>query len=122
MRALRPLLALGCALALAGALACGPGEEPNPVLGDWELAHDEHRRGEVLAIEATDLVLLTLRDGVIAAGETEIPVEFIVEEGRVRAVRQDGRGEHVIVILPGDRIQVELPIGVTAVYRRSGAS
>jgi hypothetical protein len=42
-----------------------------------------------------------------------------VEEGLVRLVREDGRGEHAIEALPDDRIRVELPIGVTAIYRRA---
>ena len=38
----------------------------------------------------------------------------------MRFVRADGRGEHVIAVLPDDRIGVELPVGVTAVYRTAG--
>jgi hypothetical protein len=44
----------------------------------------------------------------------------VVEEARVRFVREDGRGEHAIELLPDGRIRVELPIGVRAVYRRAG--
>jgi hypothetical protein len=40
---------------------------------------------------------------------------------RVRIVRGDGRGEHVVEVLPDDRIRVDLPIGVTAVCRRVGS-
>jgi len=35
-------------------------------------------------------------------------------------IRGDGRGEHLIELLPDDKIRIELPIGVSAVYRRVG--
>ena len=41
-----------------------------------------------------------------------------MEEGRVRLVRSDGRGEHTIELLGDAQIRVVLPIGVTAYYRR----
>ena len=50
-----------------------------------------------------------------------IPVTYIVEEKRVRAIREDGRGEHAIELLPDGRIRVALPIGVEAVYVRAGS-
>jgi hypothetical protein len=100
------------------AVACG---QQNPVLGDWELDRDESRRGAVLAAEATDLTALTFRHDTILAEATEIPVSYAVEEDRVRVVREDGRGEHLILVLPDGRIRVELPIGVTAVYRKAGS-
>ena len=60
------------------------------------------------------LVLLVL----VAPAAAQIPGEWIVEEGRVRLVRSDGRGEHTIELLADDQIRVVLPIGVTAYYRR----
>jgi hypothetical protein len=48
-------------------------------------------------------------------------VTWEVEGDVARAVRRDGRGEHRIEALPDGRIRVELPIGVSAVYRRAGA-
>lgn len=90
----------------------------NPVLGDWIVDRDQNRAGTVIAVEATDLAELSFRSGSIVAEDTEIPVTWAVEEHRVRAIRGDGRGEHGIDVLPDQRIRVELPIGVTAVYRR----
>jgi hypothetical protein len=108
-------LAVGL-LALAG---CG---RSNPVLGDWEIDRQENDRGVLLAVQAAELEKLSLDRGGATSGETRIPGEWVVEEGRVRLVREDERGEHLIEVLPDDRIRVELPIGVTAVYRRVGAS
>jgi hypothetical protein len=108
------------AAALAGLAllaACGR----NPVLGDWELDREVSSRGAVLAAEATDLGTLSLRSDAIVAKDTEIPVTWTVEGQVARAVRGDGRGEHRMELLPDGRLRVELPIGVTAVYRRAGS-
>jgi hypothetical protein len=114
-RLVRPLLvAAGAAVALAAA-ACGR----NPVLGDWEIDRAESSRGAVLAAEAADLATLSFERDAIAAPGVEIPVTYEVEGDLVRVVRGDGRGEHRVEVLPDGRIRVELPIGVTAVYRRS---
>ena len=104
-------LAIGV-LALAG---CG---RSNPVLGDWEIDRQENERGALLAVEAAGLEALSFDGDGAASGETQIPGEWIVEEGQVRLVRADGRGEHAIEVLAADQIRVELPIGVTAYYRR----
>jgi hypothetical protein len=105
------------AAVLCLALACGPA---NPVDGDWELDRGETGTGAVAAVVATDLATLHFdRDGA-TSGDTKIPGTWVVEEGVVRLVRADGRGEHRIVVRSEDRIEVELPIGVTAVYRRAG--
>lgn len=106
------------AVALFLAAACG---QRNPVLGAWELDRDETSHGAVLAAEATELTTLRFESGSIASPGTEIPVTYVFEEGVVRAVRGDGRGEHRIEVLPDGRIRVELPIGVAAVYRRAGS-
>ncbi len=104
------------ALGLAAIAACGAS---NPVLGDWELDREETARGAVFAVEATELERLSFtREGTLA-GNTEIPGSYLVEEASVRFVRDDGRGEHAIELLPDGRIRVELPIGVSAVYRRA---
>jgi hypothetical protein len=111
---------LGVALLLAAALgvaACGR----NPVLGDWELDRGETSPGAVLAVDATQLAALRLERDAIAAGDTTIPVAYVVEGDVVRAVRGDGRGEHRLELLPDGRLRVELPVGVTAVYRRAGS-
>lgn len=115
-------VARGVAIAAAAwiAAACD-GAGRNPVLGDWVIDRDQTRDGAVIAAEVTDLAEISLRRESIAAKDTEIPVSWIVEDGRVRAVRGDGRGEHAIEVLPEGRIRVELPIGVTAVYRRKGS-
>lgn len=113
-------LVLAGLLAAALAIGCGRGGS-NPILGDWEIDRGETRRGAVLAAEATDLATVTFRRDAIAAKGVEIPVTYAVEEGRVRAVRGDGRGEHVVELLPDGRIRVALPIGVEAVYRRAGS-
>lgn len=111
---LRSALALAIGLlALAG---CG---RSNPVLGDWEIDRQENERGAVLAVQAAGLETLSFDGDGARSGDTQIPGEWIVEEGRARLVREDGRGEHAIEVLAADQIRVELPIGVTAVYRRS---
>ena len=114
MTRIRPWAVLVVALL---ATACGR----NPVLGDWEIDRDENGRGVLLAAEATDLATLSLRASSITAKDTEIPVTWSVEGDVARAVRADGRGEHRIELLPDGRIRAELPIGVTAVYRRAGS-
>jgi hypothetical protein len=103
--------------AVLAAAACGR----NPVLGDWELDRGETPRGAVLAVEATDLATLSLRGDAIVAKGTEIPVTWTLEGQVARAVRGDGRGEHHVELLADGRLRVELPIGVTAVYRRAGS-
>jgi hypothetical protein len=108
-------IAAWAAVALAAA-ACGR----NPVLGDWEIDRAESSRSAILAAEAAELATLSFESGAIVASETEIPVTWEVEGDVVRAVRGDGRGEHRIEVLPDGRIRVELPIGVSAVYRRAG--
>jgi hypothetical protein len=113
------LRTLVVAAALAAAAACSR-PEPNPVLGDWVIDRAESSRGAVLAAEATDLAAVTLRRDAIVAKGVEIPVTWAVEGDTVRALRGDGRGEHVVHVLPDGRIRVELPIGVTAVYAKAG--
>jgi hypothetical protein len=105
---------LAAALATA---ACGR----NPLLGDWELDRSETSRGTVLAVEATDLAELRFESDAIVAPGTKIPVSYAMEDDVVRVVRGDGRGEHRVEVLPDGRLRVELPIGVTAVYKRAGS-
>ena len=109
---------LACFVAvLALAASCG---RSNPVLGEWEVDPRETPRGALLAVQATELESLTFdRDGA-TAGNTEIPGTWVVEENAARLVRADGRGEHRVEVLGEDRIRVELPIGVNAVYKRAG--
>jgi hypothetical protein len=112
---LKPALALAVGLlVLAG---CGR----NPVLGDWEIDRQETERGAVLAAEAAELATLRFESDAVAAPGVEIPVSYVREGDVVRVVRGDGRGEHRVDVLPDGRIQVERPIGVTAVYRRAGS-
>jgi hypothetical protein len=106
-------------IALLLAAACGRGG--NPLLGDWEIDRTESSRGAVLAAEAAELAALRFRKDAIVAGDTVIPVTYAVEGNAVRAVREDGRGEHRIEVRPDGSIQVELPIGVTATYRRAAS-
>ena len=67
----------------------------------------------------------TVDEEFLAAGlawmekQTQAGTPWIVEEGRVRFVRADGNGEHVIETLDEDRIDVDLPIGVHAIYKRA---
>lgn len=102
------------------AVACGR-LGGNPVLGDWEIDRDQTAKSARLAAEVTDLAELTFRDDAIVAEDVVIPVTYQVDGGVVRAIRGDGRGEHRIEVLPDQRIRVELPIGVTVVYRRKGS-
>jgi hypothetical protein len=117
-RVLPACVAATAAMALAIA-ACG--RLGNPVLGDWELDRDETSVTAALAAELTDLATMTFRDDAIVAGDSVIPVTWVVEEKRVRAIRADGRGEHAIELLPDGRIRVSLPVGVEAVYARAGS-
>jgi hypothetical protein len=114
VRALAPLFASLAAAALL--VACGAS---NPVLGEWELDRDETRYGAVLAAELAQLDQLSFGSESVVAGDVEISGSYVVEEERVRFVRSDGRGEHAIEILSDERIRVELPIGISAVYRRA---
>jgi hypothetical protein len=97
--------------------ACGR----NPVLGDWEIDRDDNGRGVLLAVEAAELTTLRFESASIASPGTEIPVSYVVEGDVVRVVRGDGRGEHRVEVMADGRIRVELPIGVTAVYRRAAS-
>jgi hypothetical protein len=110
---LKPALAL--AVGLLALTGCG---RSNPVLGEWEIDRQDNERGALLAVEAADLETLSFDGAGAASGETRIPGEWVVEEGRVRLVREDGRGEHAIEVVGEDQIRVELPIGVIATYRR----
>ena len=114
MTRIRPWAVLVVALL---ATACGR----NPVLGDWEIDRDENGRGVLLAAEAAELRTLRFESASIASPGTEIPVSYVVEGDVVRVVRGDGRGEHRVEVMPDGRIRVELPIGVTAVYRRAAS-
>jgi hypothetical protein len=100
-------------------LAVGCGR--NPVLGDWEIDAGDNSRGTLLAVEAADLETLHFESDAISAPGVSIPVTYVTEPDVVRVVRGDGRGEHRIERLPDGRIRVELPIGVTAVYRRQAS-
>ena len=111
---------LGALLVLAAALAaaaCGR----NPILGAWELDRDETPLGTVLAVDATDLATLRFESDALVVPGVEIPVTYVLEDDVVRVVRGDGRGDHRVDVLPDGRLRVELPIGVTAVYRRAGS-
>jgi hypothetical protein len=95
-------------------IACGR----NPVLGDWEIDRDDNRQGVLLAADAAELATLRFEGDSIEVPGSVITVSYVVEKELVRVVRADGRGEHRVELLPDGRIRVELPIGVTAVYRR----
>jgi hypothetical protein len=109
---------LAAALLVVAAVACGP---RNPVLGDWEIDRDDNSRGVLLAAEAADLTALRFESAAITSPGTEIAVSYVREGDVVRVLRGDGRGEHRVELLPDGRIRVELPIGVTAAYRRAGS-
>jgi hypothetical protein len=108
-------LVFALAVALFALAGCG---RSNPVLGDWEVDRQETDRGAVLAVQAAGLETLSFDGDGASSGDTRIPGEWVVEEERVRLLREDGRGEHAIELLPDDMIRVDLPIGVSAVYRR----
>lgn len=110
---------LSACLAAVALLAAACGR--NPLLGDWELDRDETSRGAVLAAEAAELTTLRFASDSIDVPGTVIPVSYVVEGDVVRVVRGDGRGEHRVEVMPGGRIRVELPIGVTGVFRRAGS-
>jgi hypothetical protein len=109
---------LAAALLVVAAVACG---SQNPLLGDWEIDRDDNSRGVLLAVEAADLTALRFASAAIASPGTEIAVSYVQEGDVVRVVRGDGRGEHRVELLPDGRIRVELPIAVTATYRREGS-
>jgi hypothetical protein len=97
------------------AAACGR----NPVLGAWEVDRDDNERGVLLAVDAAELATLRFDSAVVVAPGVEIPVRYVIEDDLVRVLRDDGRGEHRVELLPDGRIRVDLPIGMTAVYRPS---
>ena len=68
----------GLAAALL-ALACSR----NPVIGEWEIDPDQNTRGVLLAVEAAEMKSLTFSSDAVASPGTEIPVEYVVEEGVV---------------------------------------
>ena len=107
-------------LLLAAVLAAGACGR-NPVLGEWELDRDATSRGVVLAVEATELATLRFEGDAVVSPGTRIPVTYVVEGDVIRVVREDGRGEHRVELLADGHLQAELPIGVTAVYRRVGS-
>jgi hypothetical protein len=109
---------LAAALLVVAAVACG---SQNPLIGDWEIDRDDNSRGALLAVEAADLATLRFESAAIAAPGVEIAVSYVREGDVVRVVRGDGRGEHRVELLPDGRIRVELPIAVTAAYRRAGS-
>lgn len=113
MRMRRVMVVL--ALLLAG--ACGR----NPLLGGWEIDRDDNARGALLAADAAELATLRFERESVAAPGVEIPVAYVREGEVVRVVRGDGRGEHRVELLSDGRIRVDLPIGVTAIYRRAGS-
>src|SRR4029453_9477984 len=88
--------------------ACG---RSNPVLGDWELDRSGTEHGALLAVQAAELERLTFARDAVVSGDTRIEGSYVVEEGRVRFVRADGRGEHVIARLPEDRTGVARAAG-----------
>jgi hypothetical protein len=106
---------LALAVALFALAGCG---RSNPVLGDWEVDRAETDRGAVLAVQAAGLETLSFDGDGASSGETKIPGKWVVEEGRVELVREDGRGSHQIEVIGDDEIRVALPIGVSAFYRR----
>ncbi len=108
----RRMLIAAAVLAFA---SCG---QRNPVLGDWELDRQASSPGAVLVVDVADLETLSFDGDGATSVDFRIPGDWIVEEGRVRLVREDGRGEHEIEVLSDDQIRVALPIGVTAIYRR----
>lgn len=116
-RAARTIAFVGVGVALAFlAGACGR----NPVLGDWALDRGDNRRGTLIAVEAAELATLRFTSSAIDAGGTLIPVRYEIEGDVVRAVREDGRGEHRVEVLSDGRLRVELPIGVAAIYKPAG--
>lgn len=117
MRLGRAAVLVGVAAALLAA-ACSR----NPVLGDWEIDRGDNARGVLLAVDAAEIATLRFEGDSIEAPGAVIPVRYEREGDVVRVVRGDGRGEHRVELLPDGRIRVALPIGVTAVYRRAGAS
>lgn len=112
MRVRIAIVWLACVLA---ASACSR----NPVLGEWELDTSETDEAAVLAVRVAKMDRLTFTGSGVSDADTTIEGEYIVEEGRVRFVRADGNGEHVIELLENDRIDVDLPIGVHAIYKRA---
>lgn len=109
--------ALGIATLLLAVVGCGR----NPVLGTWEIDRDANERGVLVAVEAAELATLRFDGESLTAAGREIPLRYVMEDDVVRLVRADGRGEHRARVLDDGRIEVELPIGVSAVYRRGSS-
>jgi len=109
------LLAFALAVGLSALAGCG---RSNPVLGGWELDRQETALGAVLAVQRPVSRRSPSTATAPRAARPRSPANGSLEEGRVRLVREDGRGDHAIEVLSEDQIRVELPIGVTAYYRR----
>jgi hypothetical protein len=109
------LLALIAPLVLTAACS----RDSAPLLGDWEIDPSLNDRGVLLAVEAAEMGTLRFERSSISSPRTAIPVSYLREDDLVRVVREDGRGEHAVHLLPDETIRVELPIGVEAIYRRS---
>ena len=97
--------------------ACGPS---NPVLGEWEMDSSQTSLGDSTFDRQSGFDRLTFEPERVVTGDVELSVHYIIEEDRVRVVRRDRDHEDVVELLADGLINVEIPPGISVVYRRAG--
>ena len=98
--------------------ACGP---QNPVLGVWEMDADHTSSGAAAFTRISGYDRITFESDRVLTGDVELNVRYVIEEGRVRIIRQDRDHEDVVTLLEDDLINVDFPPGIKVVYRRAGS-
>ena len=64
---------------------------------------------------------LTFEPERVVTGDVELRVRYVIEEDRVRVVRRDRDHEDIVELLADELINVEIPPGISVVYRRAGS-
>jgi hypothetical protein len=114
---LRKMIAIS--LMAGGLTACG---EPNPIVGVWVVDSEASSAGAGAAAGVTGVQRIEFREDKLVVGSRSVEVTYEVDGDRVIVTETvDGTGE-VYTLLEQDRLQKELPLGITVVYRREGAT
>lgn len=100
-----------------GWTGCGPS---NPLLGEWEMDSSQTSLGAATFARQSGFDRLTFEPERVVTGDVELSVHYIIEEDRVRVVRRDRDHEDVVELLANGLINVEIPPGISVVYRRAG--
>jgi len=101
---------------LATALAAC--SEPNPILGVWVVDPDASSTGAEAAAGVAGLRQLEFREDKLVIGAEAIDVRYEIDGQRVIVTRTpEGRGD-VYTFTDDGRMEMELPMGITVVYRQ----